>query len=105
MPCYEVRLVSVEFHAEHRDLLDKAIKALDMKVWEQTSARICFTNGITLDLADGRAQVPEGLQGELNKLKQQYSREAVKQKTAKFGWNFQWNNQAKTKGTLAKTYL
>ena len=87
MPCWEVRTVSVEFRAENRTLLGAAIKAVDAETRLLADGRYALYGGaIKLDLANGKAEVEEGYQFLLNKLKQAYSREAVKAAAKRCQW-------------------
>lgn len=96
MPCYEVRTVSVEFRAENRNLLDRAIKSLGWHAQELQDKRLDVQFGqIKFDLVAGKAEVLEGCQGKLNELKQAYSREAVKAAAKKCQWGVKFQGQNK----------
>lgn len=103
MPCYEVRTLSVEFKAEHIDLLEKALDSLGwIRDWNGAKTFCRLNNGIELDLRTGKATIQEGQQDRLNQLKRAYSMEALKQVTVKNRW--QINKIKATKGSLIRVY-
>jgi len=89
--------MSVDFHAKHRALLEQAIDALG---WQRVDAgeslvvRSPQWGQMTLDLAAQRATLRTADQDMLNRLKQQYSMEAIKRAAKLQGW------QVKTKGQM-----
>ena len=83
MPCYEVRRVTVEFKAANKSLLLTALKAAGHK-YSVNGNTVATAGGIVIDLANQTAT--GGNSTMLNKLKQAYSREAVKATAKKFGW-------------------
>ena len=102
MPCYEVRTMSVEFKAENRQLLDAAIKATGLLVNSQTSNRITRAYGkVVIKLDEGTAEVREGEQNLLNKIKQAYSKECIKAACKKVQWAVKFEGQG-TKATVTK---
>ena len=106
MPCWEVRTMSVEFQAKHRKLLEQAIEALGWS-WESIAGgvrvrmssvwRDCFT----INLVTQKAEVQQNQQVSLNRLKQQYSKEALKRATKLRGWQFKQPTM-QLKGVLRK---
>ena len=101
MPYWEVNLISVEFKANNRKLLDKAIESLGLKVVEY-GGRLNLSNGIKIDLNRGIATVEESQQSGLNALKVAYSKESLKQVARQNGWQVQWQGN---KGSLLKGSL
>jgi len=102
MPCWEVNLISVEFKATNRKLLDKAIESLGLKVVVEYGGRLNLSNGIKIDLNRGIATVEESQQSGLNALKVAYSKESLKQVARQNGWQVQWQGN---KGSLLKGSL
>ena len=98
MPCYEVRTMSVEFHAEHRDVLLQALKNLGWNYTVLSSGKV-LSKGMELDLAAGKAELPENCQGQLNMLKRAYSAAAL-DKVAKLNMWMRKGNARK--GSLVK---
>ena len=103
MPCYEVRTMSVEFNAKHLGLLRKAIESLgwiceeiagELKVQPKTCGYF------TIDLVLQKAVIQSSQQLQLNQLKQQYSKEALKRAAKLQGW--QYKQQEQQKGVLRK---
>lgn len=94
MPCYEVRTVSVEFKADNRQLLDAAIKATGMMIWQHDTDVINLEYGsVILDLTTGTAKIQDGYQDKLNELKRAYSKECVKAAAKKAAWNVKWSGK------------
>jgi len=91
MPCWEVRLLSVEFHAENRDLLEEALRARGLTYRENVPGVLSLSNGMELDLNRGTATVQDYQQRELNQLKQAYSVAAIKKVAARNQWALQQN--------------
>jgi len=104
MPCWEVRTMSVEFKAKHRKLLEQAIESLG---WEHESVargiriKTSTWNSFTIDLASQKAEIQPGQQTNLNRLKQQYSKEALRRVAKLQGWRFK-QQKAQLKGVLRK---
>ena len=95
MPCYTVQEFSVEFKAKNRALLVKALDRLratgEIASWSEASGVIyAYTKAydrFDIDLSEQTAVSYDGtaVQSTINKLKQEYSRQAlaaVTQKTA-----------------------
>ena len=94
MPCYQVRTMSVEFQAKHRDLLDEALKSLGWNSYETDQGLILAGRGIRIDLGNQQAEVEAGVgQSNLNRLKQAYSEQALKRVARLKGWHHKSTNQ------------
>ena len=103
MPCYEVRTVNVKFKARHLGLLKKAIEALGWKCAGISGGLMRVetdTSRFTLDLMSQKAVILSSQQSQLNQLKQQYSKEAIKRAAKLQGW--QYKQQEQLKGVLRK---
>lgn len=103
MPCYEVRTISVEFKTKYLDLLKKAIESLGWgcdEVFEGLAKVQTKTSQFTLDLVSQKAEIQSSQQSQLNQLKQQYSKEALKRAAKLQGW--QYKQQEQQKGVLRK---
>jgi hypothetical protein len=92
--------MSVEFKANHADLLEVAAKSLDYEFRMQGTTAILSQVGTTLriDLAAGRATIREDQQGCLNELKRAYSMEAVRRVAQRNRWTIV-DKVVKTTGT------
>ena len=107
MPCYEVRTMSVEFKTKHLNLLQKAIESLGWR-YEGISGGLSRglmrvetgTSQFMLDLVSQTAVLLSGQRSQLNQLKQQYSKEALKRAAKLQGW--QYKQQEQSKGVLRK---
>ncbi len=100
MPCYEVQTMSVEFVAKHRDLLEKALKALNFN-YTIKGDTLVIDHEITIDLKAEKAVITytntgmsangvkdkTRLQEKLNSLKRGYSMEAIKKAAYMNGWS------------------
>lgn len=102
MPCYTVRLTSVEFLAEHADKLETALKALGWAYNTNYREQKFYVGGIVLDLKAGRATIPEGQQSGLNELKRAYSLECVRASGMAKNWKVAVKTA--TKGSYIKQY-
>jgi len=94
MPCYEVRLVSVEFKAAHRDLLLQALKELDLS-FRVSEDIIYLRDGIQIDLGRQVVRCPQNMQGLINRLKQKYSEVVLKKVATKKKWSVKAKGQNK----------
>jgi len=104
MPCYEVRTMSVEFQAKHKDVLEEALKKLPHQVYVDSAGRIHINyDEVIIDVEKGKAEVREGSgQRRLNELKRTYS-EAALEKVAKANmWQKKKSKQNTRKGVLRK---
>jgi hypothetical protein len=99
MPCWEVRTMSVEFRAKNRKLLEQALDALGWSWWEHESNVLTVSGLGTLCLEEGQAVIPQTAQGRLNRLKQQYSKQALKRAAKLQGWQLKAKGQ---KGVLRR---
>jgi len=99
MPCWEVQSLSVEFHAEHLDLLKAALKALGIS-FTATADGLLLGNGMTLDLKSGRATLDAAQQQQLNAIKREYSRQAIKRAALRNRWNVRAHSQ--TQGVFVR---
>ena len=105
MPCWQVRTISVEFKAQHRDLLDEALNDLGWEVLEQNVYGILVRpkgsrDSIRLDLVRGEATFDEQMQDRLNELKVGYSRAAVRKVAKQKGWQCKF--ETATQGKFIK---
>ena len=96
MPCYEVRTMSVEFKAENRQLLNQAIKAMNVLAMDDNEGLRLWGGAVVLNLKAGTATVREGYQDQLNALKRQYSKECVKAAAKKMQWAVKFQGQQAT---------
>ncbi|MFA5262216.1 MAG: hypothetical protein WC378_00210 [Opitutaceae bacterium] len=106
MPCYEVRTVSVEFQAAHKDLLIKAIQALGW-TYAVSGARVLVRPQggyeMTVDLSAGVVVAQDQQQFRVNELKRAYSVQAIKQTAKLNGWLIETENV--TKGAFVREML
>jgi len=96
MPCWEVRTMSVEFNAENRDMLDRAIAAVgETAIWTGSIVSL-YGGAIQIDTESKSARVRDGYQNNLNELKRSYSREAVKTAAARAKWAVKFDGNRAT---------
>ena len=80
MPCYQMNLISVEFQVKHISILEAAAKALG---WAYSqSGRYVVAGTVKIDMEAGRAETSYRNQDAVNRLKQEYSLQAVTKATA-----------------------
>ena len=96
MPCYEVRLVSVEFKAAHRDLLLQALKELGLSYREDENT-IYVGGGIQIDLARQQVRCASERRDLVNQIKQQYSAVVLKRVAEKKKWSVSASGKNKFK--------
>lgn len=102
MPCYEIRIMSVEFKAQHLDLLKEAAEKLGWACQVDGSKVTIYPSNwgtIRIDLGAQKAEIPSNLQGKLNELKRAYSSAAI-DRVAKL--NMWAKKGTATAGTLLK---
>ena len=106
MPCYEVNTMSVEFKADHVDLLEQALDVLGwVRDWNVAKTFCRASNGIELDLRTGKAEIRDGQGGLLNELKRAYSQQVIKKVAQKNHWTVNWKTSTKAKGSFIKTWM
>ena len=92
--------MSVEFHAKHKRLLEAALDALGWPYEETRAGAYRVRDGmITVDTNAGRAEVGGYFQQELNTLKREYSKQALKRAAKLQGWQLKAKGQ---KGVLRR---
>jgi len=102
MPCYEVRTMSVEFHARYRDLLEKALKESGFHDWHETQSNVFVVFGLgRLDLNEGKAEIGPYNQVKLNRLKQAYSKQALRRAAKLQGWQMKMK-EGQMKGVMRR---
>ena len=86
MPCYTVRLVTIEFKAKNIDILIAALKSLDWS-FQQNGNKLSIQAGqMEIDLDKQQVKVRESSQSNINILKRKYSEMAIVQVAIKRKW-------------------
>jgi hypothetical protein len=86
MPCYTVQLMTVEFRAESRELLLKALQRLNLRYVEsETGIRIPDGN-IFIDLKNKKVTMDQRASGIVNGIKRSYSELAIEKMCAVKKW-------------------
>ena len=90
MPCWEVNIYSVEFKAENRSLLKKALNEVNENIVNETSDYV-VTRNLEIDFINKKAvdtsfDPQRAKVARINKLKQTYSRLAVMEAAKKNKW-------------------
>lgn len=100
MPCWTINLISVELKAADKNLLERAIKALN---WEHNRVGDVFHIGSWMQIYGNRIVTKASNQDRVNALKRQYSIEVVKEKARLKGWTASWQKTSTgTKAVLTK---
>lgn len=105
MPCNQVVTSTVEIRAANVDLLAHAIGALPEteQLVLMRAVRIGSVNGLAQEIRRaGVIFVPAGQEHLADKIKQEYSRQAIQAAARKFNWRLQGNPRAKNKMTAAR---
>jgi len=84
MPCYQMNLISVEFKAKHANLLEAAAKALGWAF--SSSGRYVICGVVKIDLERQTARTDSYNRASVNRLKVEYSRQAVLLAAKKQKW-------------------
>lgn len=89
MPCDQIQLCSLSLQASNRKLLKKALDALGWRVTSETEDTISGTTdeGVRFSITPKaeRFDTQSGYEGAVDRLKQQYTREVLKE-ASRFGW-------------------
>lgn len=94
MPCWEVRLVSVEFKAQSKELLLTALKNLNLQYTEKNGVININYGDIVIDLANSKVTYEDDRQSlvkAVNRIKVAYSTEVVKAIALKKNWVLKQN--------------
>lgn len=96
--------MSLEFNIQNMDLTKKAIEALGWTLLSDRNGVLRFRtqNYTEVTIANGRAQLPAGQAGLIDKLKVGVSQQIVKQVGAKYGWRQKQDTRNPLKGQLVK---
>ena len=87
MPCWEVNLMTVAFKARNLGLLKTALDALGYSYREIDEGRVIKVgNWLTLDLENETAEFSASSQDRVNRVKQEYSWQAVQEAAKKKKW-------------------
>lgn len=105
MPCNQIITSAIEIRATNIDLLARAIGALPET--EQLVLMRAVQIGSVLGLAQeirraGVILVPAGQEYLADRIKQEYSRQAIQSAARKFNWRLQENPRAKNKMTATR---
>ena len=92
--------MSVEFKAKHKGLLQEALRALGLN-YTLVNDIVDVVGLGKIDLKKGTAEIERFGQPQLNKIKQQYSKEALRRAAKLQGWQFK-QQQGQLKGVLRK---
>jgi hypothetical protein len=90
MPCYEVRLVTVEFKAKNKDVLIEVLKEMDFQVDVRPTGEITLKKGWNtagnIDLPKQTAEFKDA--GIANEIKRKYAEKIIQQVALKKKWLF-----------------
>ena len=105
MPCDEIILNKIEIRAANVEMLADAIAALpevDRQVLVRSANTMSMLRLAERIINSGFVFVPAGQEFLADKVKQEYSRQAVQAAARKFNWRIQENPRAKNKLTATK---
>ncbi len=86
IPCFTVNRISVEFKAEHFDMLDDAVRDLGFIPERGTNSVSFFANYGQVTVREGKITIDPRDKHLIDKLKQSYSKQAIKKAASRYGW-------------------
>ena len=86
MPCYQINLVTVEFKVKHINLLEAAAKALGWSWSQGSGSKVVVAGTVRINMEQGTARVDSYNSNSVNRLKVEYSRQAVLLAAKKQKW-------------------
>jgi predicted transcriptional regulator len=86
MPCYTVQLTTVEFKAKHSDILEQALKALKLPYSFLNNQISIIGSYLAIDLAKQQVRMERTETSLVNRIKQEYSKQAILVASAKNKW-------------------
>lgn len=94
MPCYTIRLVTVEFKAKNKEVLKKVLESQGIRVYEENGCFI-LSGGLkgVINFTAQIATVREDVN--LNRIKQLYAKQIIKQVAEKKKWLFKQTGENK----------
>ena len=84
MPCYQINTMTLEWSVKNVDLLLKTLARLGVVHRYDERRGVVNFRGVTLDLNNGTAKVPEYV--DLNEYKREYSRTVIAEKARARRW-------------------
>lgn len=100
MPCWEVNYMLVEFKAENLDLLKKSLGALKYRYSEHEKFIDVFNGRFTIHLDTHEVKFPTSSASMVNRLKQEYSWQALQMVASKKKWFLK--TTAQNKGVIRR---
>jgi len=86
IPCFTVNRISVEFKAEHFDMLDDAVRDLGFVPERGSDSVSFFANYGRVTVRDGKVTADQRDKHLINKLRQSYSKQIIKTASRRYGW-------------------
>lgn len=86
MPCYEVKLMSVEFKAKNLEVLKTSLKELGINFYERNG--ILSWGSFKIDTNSQMVSAPQGYENNINQIKMKYSEKILEQVALKKKWLF-----------------
>ncbi len=86
MPCFSVQRISIEFRAEHFDMLDDAVRDLGFVPERGSDSVSFFANYGRVTVRDGKVTVDRRDKHLIDKLRQSYSKQAIKKGNDRYRW-------------------
>ena len=88
MPCYTVQLTTVEFKAKHVEILRAALDSMKLRYsYNESSQKIKIIGSyLSIDLAAQKVVCERNETSLVNRIKQEYSRQAIQAAATKNKW-------------------
>ena len=107
MPCDQIITCSVDIDAPNKGLLCRAIQSLGYEVNMMAAGEVVFWHKDrpreVFRIKDGKARVPVGRESVIDEVKRAYSKEVLKEASAKFGFRLDAGKKANT-FTMSKRF-
>jgi hypothetical protein len=86
MPCFTTSRMSVDFKAEHFDLLEEAVKELGYGARRNSNSLTFYTSNGTVTIRDGKINLDDRDRKIIDPLKRAYSKEVLRRASSRYGW-------------------
>ena len=86
MPCYEVKLMSVEFKAKNIEVLKDTLKSMHINFYERNG--VLSWSSYSIDTNKQMVSCPQGYEDRINSIKMKYSEKILEQVALKKKWLF-----------------
>jgi len=86
MPCFTTSRMSVEFKAEHFDILEDAAKSLGFRAQRNGDSLTFYTSNGPVTVRDGQINLDDRDRKIIDPLKRAYSKKVLEKAASRYGW-------------------